>query len=144
LANDNEAGPMLWRIEGRLSFDQVWKMEVEEAMAAQGNCKIIGMYKVAGQRRVLAIIEIDPADDLDRIIMGKLLCANIWSLRQSGHCARSRRSSRTARRGSQPQSRHNQDLAAEPLMKAAQTGEEADIDGATAQMERALRVEGWL
>ena len=36
------------------------------------------------------------------------------------------------------------DFAAELLLKAAQTGEEADIEAATAQMERALRVEGWL
>jgi muconolactone D-isomerase len=78
---------MLWKIEGRLSFDQVWKMEVEEAMAAQGNFKVIGMYKVAGQRRVLAIVEIDSADELDRIIMGKLRLREylefeaIWPLR---------------------------------------------------------------
>ena len=36
------------------------------------------------------------------------------------------------------------DFAAELLLKAAQTGEESDIEMATAQMERALRVEGWL
>ena len=34
------------------------------------------------------------------------------------------------------------DFAAELLLKAAQTGEEADIEAATAQMERALRVDG--
>jgi muconolactone D-isomerase len=45
------------------------------------------MYKVAGQRRVLAIVEIDSADDLDRIIMGKLPLREylefeaIWPLR---------------------------------------------------------------
>lgn len=37
---------MLWKIEGRLSFDQVWKMEVEEAVPAKGHFKVIGMYKV--------------------------------------------------------------------------------------------------
>jgi muconolactone D-isomerase len=63
-------------------------MEVQEAMAAQGNFKVIGMYKVAGRRRVLAIVEIDSADDLDRIIMGKLPLREylefeaIWPLRR--------------------------------------------------------------
>jgi hypothetical protein len=42
------------------------------------------------------------------------------------------------------QSRPHWDFAAELLLKAAQTKEESDIAMATAQMERALRVEGWL
>ena len=36
------------------------------------------------------------------------------------------------------------DFAAELLLKAAQTKEESDFEMATAQMERALQVEGWL
>jgi hypothetical protein len=42
------------------------------------------------------------------------------------------------------QARPHWDFAAELLLKAAETREEDDIEGATAQMERALRVEGWL
>ena len=42
------------------------------------------------------------------------------------------------------QARPHWDFAADLLLKAAQTREESDIDMATAQMERALRVEGWL
>jgi hypothetical protein len=42
------------------------------------------------------------------------------------------------------QARPHWDFAAELLLKAAQTKEESDIEMATAQMERALRVEGWL
>jgi hypothetical protein len=42
------------------------------------------------------------------------------------------------------QSRPHWDFAAELLLKAAATREEGDIGAATAQMERALRVEGWL
>jgi hypothetical protein len=43
------------------------------------------------------------------------------------------------------QARPHWDFAAELLLKAAaQTREESDIEMATAQMERALRVEGWL
>jgi hypothetical protein len=42
------------------------------------------------------------------------------------------------------QARPHWDFAADLLLKAAQTREESDIEMATAQMERALRVEGWL
>jgi hypothetical protein len=40
------------------------------------------------------------------------------------------------------QARPHWDFAAELLLKAAETREEEDIEAATAQMERALRVEG--
>jgi hypothetical protein len=43
-----------------------------------------------------------------------------------------------------PQARPHWDFAAELLLKAAESRKESDIDMATAQMERALRVEGWL
>jgi hypothetical protein len=36
------------------------------------------------------------------------------------------------------------DFAAELTLKAAQTGKRCDIEAATAQMERALRRDGWL
>ena len=42
------------------------------------------------------------------------------------------------------QSRPHWDFAAELLLNAAQIREESDIGMATAQMERVLRVEGWL
>ena len=42
------------------------------------------------------------------------------------------------------QARPHWDFAAELLLKAAVTREEEDIEAATAQMERALLVEGWL
>jgi hypothetical protein len=42
------------------------------------------------------------------------------------------------------QARPHWDFAAELLLRAAQTKEESDIEMATTQMERALRVEGWL
>jgi hypothetical protein len=34
--------------------------------------KILGMYKVAGQRRVIAIVDMPSADDLDRTILGRM------------------------------------------------------------------------
>ena len=42
------------------------------------------------------------------------------------------------------QARPHWDFAAELLLKAAETRDESDVEMATAQMERALRVEGWL
>jgi len=42
------------------------------------------------------------------------------------------------------QARPHWDFAVALLLNAAQTRDESDIEMATAQMERALRVEGWL
>ena len=41
------------------------------------------------------------------------------------------------------QARPHWNFAAELLLKAAETGKRRDVEAATAQMERALRVEGW-
>jgi hypothetical protein len=42
------------------------------------------------------------------------------------------------------QARPHWDFAAELLLKAAETGKRRDVKAATAQMEFALRVEGWM
>jgi hypothetical protein len=42
------------------------------------------------------------------------------------------------------QARPHWDFAAELLLKAAETGKRRDVEAATAQMERALRRDGWL
>jgi len=42
------------------------------------------------------------------------------------------------------QARPHWDFAAALLMRAAETRRGEDVEAATAQMERALRVEGWL
>ena len=42
------------------------------------------------------------------------------------------------------QARPYWDYAAELLLRAAETGKRRDVEAATAQMARALRVEGWL
>src|SRR5271168_3581071 len=47
---------MRWNIEGRLKLEEVWDLEIEEAKAAKDGFELIGMYKVAGQRRVIAIV----------------------------------------------------------------------------------------
>ena len=78
---------MRWNIEGRLRLDEVWDLEIEEAKAAKDAFRLIAMYKVAGQRRVIAIVEIETAEDLDRVILGRLPMREvlefeaIWPLR---------------------------------------------------------------
>ena len=42
------------------------------------------------------------------------------------------------------QARPHWDHAAELVLRAAKTGRRADVDAAGAQMERALRCDGWL
>ena len=42
------------------------------------------------------------------------------------------------------QARPHWDFAVELLLRAAETGKRRDVEAAIAQMERALRVEGWL
>jgi len=48
---------MRWNIEGRLNLDEFWNLEVEEGKAAKYRFKLIGMDKVAGQRRVIDSLE---------------------------------------------------------------------------------------
>jgi hypothetical protein len=49
--------------------------------------KLVAMYKVAGQRRVIALAEMETAEDLDRVILGRLPLREvlefeaIWPLR---------------------------------------------------------------
>ena len=75
---------MRWNIENRITLDEVWDMELKEATAAQENFKLVAMYKVAGQRRVIAIVEIDSADLLDQVILGRLPLRESWNLKRYG------------------------------------------------------------
>ncbi|APU13581.1 MULTISPECIES: muconolactone Delta-isomerase family protein [Actinoalloteichus] len=62
---------MRWNHEGRISLDELWEIEEEETRHAQetvdsGYC--VGIWKVAGQKRVLAVVDAESADDLDRSV----------------------------------------------------------------------------
>jgi muconolactone delta-isomerase len=66
---------MRWNHEGRISLDELWDIEAEEAATAQatvdsGFC--VGIWKVAAQKRVIAIIESPDAEELDRTALGRL------------------------------------------------------------------------
>jgi muconolactone D-isomerase len=58
--------------EGHVIFYMQMRWNIEESQAAKADLQILGMYKVAGQRRVIAIVDMPSADDLDRTIMGRL------------------------------------------------------------------------
>jgi muconolactone D-isomerase len=79
---------MRWNIDGRMTLDEMWDRQVEEGKAAAGSIDIIGMYKVASQRRVFAIIDVPSADELDRLLLGRLPLADfldfeaVWPIRE--------------------------------------------------------------
>lgn len=85
---------MKWNYQGRISQDDLWALEAKEGTHAQSQkgqtntpLKVVGIYKVASQHRVIAIVEVENADDLDRNSMGELPMKeylefeHVWALR---------------------------------------------------------------
>jgi hypothetical protein len=78
---------MRWNIEGRISLNDVFDLQKSEEETVAGRIKVIGMYKVAAQRRVIAIIDMENADELDRNFMARLPLREyleleaVWALR---------------------------------------------------------------
>ena len=50
----------------------LWEKETEAAAGAKAGGKVVSLYKVAGQRRVVGIADVESHDELDQIIMGAL------------------------------------------------------------------------
>ena len=70
---DFRVNPKSW------TFDEMWdewEKETGAALGAMEAGKIVAAYKVAGQRRVIAIADVEGPDELDRIIMGGLPIAH--------------------------------------------------------------------
>jgi muconolactone D-isomerase len=66
---------MKWNHEGRISLDDLWKVEAQETEHAQetidsGMC--VGIWKVAAQKRVIAVIDAESPEELDRTALGRL------------------------------------------------------------------------
>ena len=62
-----------------LSLDALWSLwekEAEAALGAKAAGKVVALYKVSGQRRVVGIVEVESHDELDRIIMAGLPMAH--------------------------------------------------------------------
>ncbi|KPJ91694.1 MAG: translational initiation factor [Gammaproteobacteria bacterium SG8_11] len=50
----------------------LWEKEAESALAAKEAGKIVALYKVVGQRRVVMIVNVESHDELDRLAMGAM------------------------------------------------------------------------
>jgi muconolactone D-isomerase len=73
------------------SFDEMWdqwEKQAEAALAAKASGRMVALYKVAGQRRVIGIIDVESHDQLDQIIMAGLPISHnleweeIWPVRE--------------------------------------------------------------
>ena len=80
---------MRWNFEGRLSLDELWDLEWKEAQHAQETVDsgmVKGLYKVAAQPRVIAIVDVESIEELDRSVyrlpMAEYLDIEaVWALR---------------------------------------------------------------
>ncbi|MBA2693549.1 MAG: translational initiation factor [Rubrobacter sp.] len=62
-----------------MNFDELWDAWEEETKAALGAMeagKLLTAYKVSGQRRVLAVLDVESHDELDQILMAGLPMAH--------------------------------------------------------------------
>jgi muconolactone delta-isomerase len=69
-----------------MSQDELWEAWEEEeanaALAAKEAGKVVALYKVSGQRRVLVILDVEDHDGLDRIWMAGLPMARHLELKE--------------------------------------------------------------
>lgn len=85
---------MKWNYQGRISQDDLWTLESKEGDHAQRQegqskdpVKVLEIYKVASQHRVITIVDAVSADALDRNSMGQLPMReylefeHVWALR---------------------------------------------------------------
>ena len=80
---------MKWNYQGRLTQDQLWDIEaLEGAHGLEGvRTGRVWLYKVVSQHRVIAIVDVDNLEDLDRNSMGWLPMReylefeHVWALR---------------------------------------------------------------
>lgn len=68
-----------------LSLDElwaIWEKEADAAMAAKKAGKIVALYKVSGQRRVVGLLDVTSHDELDRIVMSALPMAHYLEFKE--------------------------------------------------------------
>ncbi len=74
------------RVEPReWSFDEMWDQwdkETEAALAAKASGKMVALYKVVAQRRVIGIIDAVSHDELDQLFMAVLPIAHNLELEE--------------------------------------------------------------
>lgn len=81
---------MRWNHEGRITLDELWDIEEQETAHAQETIDsgmVVGIWKVAAQKRVIAIINAESIEELDRTALGRLPMREylefevVWALR---------------------------------------------------------------
>jgi muconolactone D-isomerase len=66
---------MKWNYQGRLNQEELWtleQLEGEHGKAGIHSHVVVGLYKVVSQHRVIAIVDVDSLENLDRNSMGWL------------------------------------------------------------------------
>jgi muconolactone D-isomerase len=82
-----------------LSLDQLrdeWEKEAEATLGAMEAGKVVALYKVSGQRRVIGILDVKPTDELDKTIMASLPIAHHWRSSTSSPCVSTQPSPKTS------------------------------------------------
>lgn len=80
---------MKWNYQGRLTQEQLWEMEAKEGVHGIEGIKSgkVQLFKVVSQHRIIAVVDVDSLDDLDRNSMGWLPMReylefeHVWALR---------------------------------------------------------------
>jgi muconolactone delta-isomerase len=68
-----------------LTQDELWEIWEEETHAALGAMeagKVVALYKVTGQKRVLAVLDVESHDEMDQILMAGLPMAEYLEYEQ--------------------------------------------------------------
>lgn len=66
---------MRWNYEGRITLEDLWDVESAEADHAKETIDsgmVKGIWKVAAQKRVIAVVDVPSAEELDRTALGRL------------------------------------------------------------------------
>ncbi|MGW5646088.1 muconolactone Delta-isomerase [Saccharopolyspora sp. NPDC003752] len=66
---------MKWNHEGRISLDEIWDVQADETALAQQTVDsgmTVGIWKVAAQKRVIAVVDVESIEELDRTALGRL------------------------------------------------------------------------
>ncbi len=59
---------------------ELWEKEVDVALKAKPEGRIVALYKVVGQRRVLIVIDVESHDEIDQALMAVMPLAHYEEL----------------------------------------------------------------